>query len=139
MLKYIIIFLLLTLSLLGFYPQRVVSEEIHIVKEPEIIEVQPLPEIKVYAKQQVVDRWGEAEWEAFNTIIIKESRWNSNAQNPNSTAYGLGQFLNSTWASVGCVKTSDKYKQIDCTIKYISQRYNTPTRALNFHLKNNYY
>lgn len=137
MLKYIIIFLLLTLSLL-VYPQRVVSEEIHIVKE-SIVEVQPLPEIKVYAKQQVVDRWGEAEWEAFNTIIMKESKWNSNAQNPYSSAYGLGQFLNSTWATVGCTKTNDKYTQIDCTIKYISQRYKTPTRALNFHLKNNYY
>lgn len=137
MLKYIIIFLLLTLSLL-VYPQRAVSDEIHIVNEP-IVEVQPLPEIKVYAKQKVVDRWGEAEWEAFNTIIMKESRWNSDAQNPYSSAYGLGQFLNSTWATVGCTKTNDKYTQIDCTIKYLSQRYKTPTRALNFHLKNNYY
>lgn len=135
MLKYIIIFLLLTLSLLGFYPQRVVSEEIHI----KVIEPTPPPDIKVYAKQQVVDRWGEAEWGAFNAIVMKESKWIHTAQNPHSSAYGIGQFLNSTWATVGCKKTDDKYKQVDCTIEYIKVRYKTPTKALNFHKGNNYY
>src|SRR4051812_44844432 len=31
----------------------------------------------------------------------KESGWNPNAQNRSSTAYGIPQFLNSTWASTG--------------------------------------
>lgn len=126
------------LSLFGFYPQRVVSKEIEIAEEPVIL-VQPLPDIKVYAKQQVVDRWGEAEWDSFDKLIKRESSWNSNAQNPNSSAYGLGQFLNSTWASVGCVKTSNKYEQIDCAIDYVQKRYNTPTKALSWHVKNNWY
>lgn len=138
MFKYILIFLLLTLSLLVFYPQRVVSEEIHIVVEPVIL-VRPLLDIKVYAKEEVVNRWSEAEWKAFESLIYKESSWKHTAQNPNSSAYGLGQFLNSTWSSVGCVKTIDKYKQIDCVIEYVSQRYKTPTRALNWHIKNNWY
>ncbi len=30
-------------------------------------------------------------------IIQCESGWNHTAQNPNSTAYGVGQFINGTW------------------------------------------
>ena len=97
------------------------------------------PHIKVYAFEQVLEKWGSEEWDAFDKVIAKESSWKSEAQNPTSTAYGLGQLLNSTWGSVGCVKTSDPYVQIDCTIKYIEQRYETPKKALKFHYSNNWY
>jgi hypothetical protein len=108
----------------------------------EIPEEEPLPEVKYfkeYALQQVVSVWGIDEWEAFDSIINKESGWNNTAQNPTSTAFGYAQFLNSTWASVGCVKTTNPNTQIDCAIKYIKQRYGTPTKALQFHKINNWY
>lgn len=53
------------------------------------------------------------------TLISRESKCNPNAQNPNSTAYGIGQFLNSTWAGVGCVKTSDPVEQLRCMDRYV--------------------
>jgi hypothetical protein len=53
------------------------------------------------------------------TLIDRESDCNPNAQNPNSTAYGIGQFLNSTWAGVGCVKTSDPVEQLRCMDRYV--------------------
>jgi hypothetical protein len=59
----------------------------------------------------------------------KESGWNPNAQNPSSTAYGIPQFLDSTWAGTGIAKTSDGYRQIDAGLIYIDERYGTPCGA----------
>lgn len=102
-----------------------------------------VPDFKQYAYQQLKDtwseNWSEKEWTAFDTIIKKESGWNNEAQNPNSSAFGYGQFLNSTWKLVGCTKTADANTQIDCTIKYINKVYGSPRKALNFHLSNGWY
>lgn len=83
--------------------------------------------------------WTGAEWDALFAIVSKESTWNPTAQNPTSTAYGLFQFLNSTWATVGATKTSDPRLQTEAGLRYIEQRYGTPTRAWAFHQANNYY
>ncbi|QAY03987.1 tail length tape measure protein [Gordonia phage Sombrero] len=73
-----------------------------------------------------------AEWEALNQLIGHESSWNPNAQNPSSTAYGLFQFLDSTWASVGGSKTSDPYQQAIYGGRYIKNRYGSPSAAWAF-------
>ena len=65
------------------------------------------------------------------TLIDRESDCNPNAQNPNSTAYGIGQFLNSTWAGVGCVKTSDPIEQLRCMNLYVVNRYSSWDNALS--------
>ena len=72
-------------------------------------------------------------------IKHKESSGNPNAQNPTSSAYGLYGFLNSTWSTVGCVKTSDPVEQERCALLYIEQRYGSIAGAYHFHLRNNYY
>jgi hypothetical protein len=59
----------------------------------------------------------------------KESGWNPNAQNPSSSAYGIPQFLDSTWAGTGIAKTSDGYRQIDAGLVYIDSRYGSPCGA----------
>lgn len=107
----------------------------YIEQAPIVVELT----IEEYAKQEVIKTWSEAEWEAFNKIIKKESGWKPTAQNPDSTAYGLGQFLDSTWETVGCEKTDVAEVQIDCTILYIKDRYETPNKALEFHRQNNWY
>ena len=84
--------------------------------------------------------WGSgSEWDALARLIAKESSWNPKAQNPTSTAYGLFQFLNSTWAQTGIKKTSDPAAQTEAGLRYIAARYGTPSKALAFHLKNNWY
>lgn len=83
--------------------------------------------------------WTGNELSAWYTLGMKESGWRNTAQNPTSTAYGIGQFLNSTWASVGIPKTSDPYQQVLAMAKYIQQRYGSPSRALAFHLSHNWY
>lgn len=80
-----------------------------------------------------------AEWTALDNIVMAESGWDSTAQNPTSTAYGIFQFLDTTWASVGYAKTSDPVTQIAAGLKYIKQRYGDPVAAWQFHLANGWY
>lgn len=80
------------------------------------------------------DQWADLDW-----LVQKESSWNPNAQNPTSTAYGLFQFLNGTWGSVGAKKTSDPLGQIQAGVKYIQQRYGDVRGARRFWERNNWY
>ncbi|MGY1672086.1 aggregation-promoting factor C-terminal-like domain-containing protein [Geodermatophilus sp. SYSU D00710] len=69
----------------------------------------------------------------------RESGWNPDAQNPSSTAYGIAQFLDSTWAGTGIAKTSDPYRQIDAGLVYIENRYGSPCAAWSHFQANNWY
>ncbi len=95
--------------------------------------------IKEYSERRVGEVFGEEQWSSFDKIIYAESKWIHTAQNPRSSAFGLGQFLNSTWASVDCIKSSDPYIQVDCTIKYIQQRYQTPEKAWEWWIKKKWF
>lgn len=83
--------------------------------------------------------WSGPELNAWYTLGMKESGWRNNAQNPTSTAYGIGQFLNSTWGSYGIPKTSDPGMQVEAMARYIKARYGSPSRALAFHISHNWY
>jgi hypothetical protein len=80
-----------------------------------------------------------SQWNALNDVIMAESGYNNVAQNPTSTAYGIFQFLDDTWASVGGTKTSNAMLQAVYGLKYVKQRYGTPEAAWAFHLANGYY
>ncbi|HEX2075297.1 MAG TPA: transglycosylase SLT domain-containing protein, partial [Geodermatophilus sp.] len=81
-------------------------------------------------KDYALSKVGSAEqFRCLENLWGKESGWNPNAQNPTSTAYGIPQFLNSTWASTGIAKTSDGYRQIDAGLIYIENRYGSPCEA----------
>ena len=54
-------------------------------------------------------------------------------------AFGLFQFLGSTWSGVGCRQTSDAVQQTRCGIRYISRRYHSPAGAVGFWQKNRWY
>ena len=86
----------------------------------------PKGSFKDYAMAKV----GSAEqFSCLEKLWGKESGWNPNAQNPTSTAYGIPQFLDSTWKSTGIAKTSDGYRQIDAGLIYIENRYGSPCGA----------
>jgi Transglycosylase SLT domain len=70
-----------------------------------------------------------SQFSCLESLWGKESGWNPNAQNPSSTAYGIPQFLDSTWAGTGIAKTSDGYRQIDAGLVYIDSRYGSPCGA----------
>lgn len=81
--------------------------------------------------EQWLSEAGIAKTNATDILILKESNCDPTAQNPRSSAYGIGQFLDSTWATVGCVKTSDPVIQLKCMDKYVKQRYSTWDGALS--------
>jgi hypothetical protein len=83
--------------------------------------------------------WNDQQFQAWDALINAESSWNPTAQNPTSTAYGLGQFLNSTWSGVGGQKTSDPATQLQYMAQYIKNRYGDPVKALNWHASKNWY
>ncbi len=70
-----------------------------------------------------------SEFTCLENLWGKESGWRPNAQNPRSTAYGIAQFLDSTWAGTGIAKTSDGYRQIDAGLIYINNRFGSPCGA----------
>ncbi|TFV53998.1 lytic transglycosylase domain-containing protein [Geodermatophilus sp. DF01-2] len=81
-------------------------------------------------KEYAMGKVGSADqFSCLEKLWGKESGWNPNAQNPTSTAYGIPQFLDSTWKSTGIAKTSDGYRQIDAGLIYIENRYGSPCGA----------
>jgi hypothetical protein len=73
--------------------------------------------------------WVGSQWQALYQLVAHESGWNPSAQNPTSTAYGLFQFLNSTWAGSGFSKSSNPAVQIAAGLNYIKQAYGSPATA----------
>lgn len=75
--------------------------------------------------------WDQNELDAWYQLGMNESGWRNTAQNPTSTAYGIGQFLDQTWNNYG-PKTSDPQTQVKYMAQYINNRYGSPSQALAF-------
>jgi hypothetical protein len=81
----------------------------------------------------------EREELCYFNIIDKESNWNPLAQNPKSTAFGIGQFLNSTWGLVDYKKTKNPYDQIDAMVLYVKLIYGDGCNAWDFKKQRGWY
>lgn len=78
----------------------------------------------------------------INWIIQRESSFNPTAKNPKSSAYGYGQFINSTrqgYEKKYGVSYNDPVNQIYLTYRYMVDRYGSPQKAVEFWKKNNWY
>ena len=84
--------------------------------------------LKLYAHSRLLDY---KEFQCFNKIITKESRWSYLARN--GSHYGLGQMRSKHYRDL------DPFRQIDASIKYITVRYETSCKAWAFHQQRNYY
>lgn len=82
--------------------------------------------------------WGADQQAPLVALWNQESGWNPSAQNPTSTAYGIAQFLDSTWGPYGS-KTSDPALQIKYGLEYISARYGSPAGAWAHERAKNWY
>lgn len=84
--------------------------------------------LKLYAHSRLLDY---KEFQCFNKIITKESRWNYKARN--GSHYGLGQMKSEHYREL------DPFRMIDASIAYIKNRYKTPCNAWLFHQRKNHY
>jgi len=84
--------------------------------------------LKLYAHSRLLDY---KEFQCFNKIITKESRWSYTARN--GSHYGLGQMRSKHYRDL------DPFRQIDATIRYVTIRYQTPCKAWAFHQDRGYY
>lgn len=83
--------------------------------------------------------WGTgSEWDALNNVVMAESGYCNTVVN-SIGATGIGQFLDTTWASTGIARTFDPTLQAKAMMIYIKARYGTPSAAWTFHKANNYY
>jgi hypothetical protein len=79
------------------------------------------------------------EYEALHELIDLESKWDSDAQNKRSTAYGLAQFVDKTWDLVGIEKSADYRIQLIAAQKYVMMRYGSWVKALEHHKQYGWY
>jgi len=147
LIRFILWFLIIGLAISLSFAKKAEGELKEVIEVE--VEVAPVKEnIREYAERRVLEEFGVGHWKAFDTIIVKESRWRVfNAHYPSgytktgikSSAYGLCGFLDQTWKDMGYKKTADPYTQVSACLDYIKARYKNPNKALQFHLKHNYY
>ena len=75
--------------------------------------------------------WTGREWVCLERLWSSESRFDSWATNPRSTARGIAQLLGE--------QSNDPRIQILRGLRYIDRRYGTPCKALAFHNRHNFY
>jgi len=84
--------------------------------------------LKLYAHSRILNY---VEFQCFNRIITKESRWDYRAKN--GSHFGLGQMKSKHYRDL------DPYRQIDASIAYIKHRYQTPCNAWLHHQSKNWF
>jgi hypothetical protein len=76
--------------------------------------------------------WKDMQWRCIEYIFTKESRFDHLAKNQQgSSAFGIGQRLKE--------RSKDPAVQILHAYKYITHRYGTPCKAMQYHLRHNHY
>jgi hypothetical protein len=96
--------------------------------------------LTVYAKGHTL-----TEWKCLQNLWNKESHFNPKAKNMSSGAYGIAQFLPSTWGNYKVVKTPEAKLQIKYGLRYIEKRYGNAKdpsgvcNAWNFWQRNKWY
>jgi hypothetical protein len=84
-----------------------------------------------YMKWQFPD-WNRSEHKALMKLWNAESHWNPEADNPDSSAYGVAQVLNTE-------PGTPAPRQVERGLAYIVHRYEKPSVAWSHHRKHGWY
>ena len=97
---------------------------------------------KTYAKIQVLKQWHSTqEFTCLEKMWERESHWNPRALNKSSGAFGIAQFLPSTWGNYKLpYKPTSPKVQIDAGLRYITKHnYGSPCKAWKFWQRHYWY
>lgn len=97
---------------------------------------------KAYAYDLVLNKylWSESDYQALVNLWERESNWNANAHNKSSGAHGIPQSLPaSKMSSEGSDYYTNGYTQIRWGLKYIKERYGSPSKAWKHFQNKNWY
>jgi len=84
--------------------------------------------------------YGSGQFDCFNNIIMRESKWDVNATNPSSGAYGIPQALpGSKMATIASDWRNNPATQIIWGIEYMKDRYGSPCSAWGFKASHGWY
>lgn len=83
----------------------------------------------------------EHQFKCFTQLMGKESAWNPQAQNPTSTAAGVGQLLKSTYRNLGMKHSKEAVPQTVAALAYIGRKYGAggPCKAWQHFQRKNWY
>jgi hypothetical protein len=89
---------------------------------------------KAFAYIRVMEQWeSQREYKCLVELWERESRWNPAAHNKSSGAFGIAQFMPSTWANYKLpYKPKSASVQITGGLRYIYKRYGSPCAAWAF-------
>ena len=99
-------------------------------------------EYQAYAYDLVLNQylWSESDYQALVNLWERESNWNANAHNKSSGAHGIPQSLPaSKMSSEGSDYYTNGYTQIRWGLKYIKERYGSPSAAWQHFQNKNWY
>jgi hypothetical protein len=89
-------------------------------------ETKPKTAVEIVQYRAAQEGWNGEEWNSLNHLIQLESSWNTHAVNKSSGACGLFQ-------SISCdYNMDDIHAQADWGIRYIKERYGSPSKAVHF-------
>lgn len=84
--------------------------------------------------------YGSGQFDCLNNIIMRESKWDVNATNPSSGAYGIPQALpGSKMATIASDWRTNPATQIIWGIEYMKDRYGSPCSAWGFKASHGWY
>lgn len=103
--------------------------------------VQPSGDFQAMGRQMMLTMWPVSEWPALLELWNRESGWNPGARNPSSGAYGIPQALPASkmGAAAQGSDAAAARAQIAWGLRYIKDRYGSPSAALAFHDGHNWY
>lgn len=84
-----------------------------------------------YTRSKLTEYGMEGQAAYFVRTLGLESGFNALAKNPKSSAFGLGQMLDTTWAKYGRGDRSDPEAQIDAVIRFTRDNFNSFVSANN--------
>jgi hypothetical protein len=98
-----------------FTPQMAIPASVIYKERPPLEQVNP----KEFARELLTKK----QFSCFTKLVGKESAWKSSAQNPTSSAKGIGQLLDSTYQNLGMKHSQVAVVQTIATLAYIGRKY----------------